>query len=123
MLVGKFSLKIKWIGIQFVVQCWICPGVTFIADNPVEILNEHLSLLVLHYVPTNKDKLWFDDQYTHAFGLKQKAHIRWTRDHSLVNREEFVYCQVRANETYSEAKRQFSVRNRDVLMNAQLPHK
>ena len=28
-----------------------------------------------------------------------------------------------ANETYSEAKRQFSDRNGDVLMNAQSPHK
>ena len=27
------------------------------------------------------------------------------------------------NENYSEAKRQFSVRNRDVLINAQSPHK
>ena len=32
-------------------------------------------------------------------------------------------CQVRDNETYSEIKRQFSNRNRDVLMNAQSPHK
>ena len=30
---------------------------------------------------------------------------------------------MRANETYSEAKRQFSDRNRDVLMNGQSPHK
>ena len=30
---------------------------------------------------------------------------------------------MRANETYSEAKRQFSARNRDVLMNTQSPHK
>ena len=30
---------------------------------------------------------------------------------------------MRANESYSEAKRQFSARNRDVLMNAQSPHK
>ena len=30
---------------------------------------------------------------------------------------------MRANETYSEAKRQFSVKNRDVLINAQSPHK
>ena len=30
---------------------------------------------------------------------------------------------MRANETYSEAKRQFSARNMDVLMNAQSPHK
>ena len=36
---------------------------------------------------------------------------------------EFVRCQVRANETYSEAKRQFSDRNRDVLMSVQSPHK
>ena len=30
---------------------------------------------------------------------------------------------MRANETYSEANRQFSDRNRDVLMNVQSPHK
>ena len=42
---------------------------------------------------------------------------------SWVNWEEFVRCQVRANETYSEAKLQFNSRNRDVLMNAQSPHK
>ena len=71
----------------------------------------------------NKDKPWFDDQCRHALGLKQEAHLRWTRDRSRVNWEEFVHCQVRANETYSEAKRQFSARNRDVLMNAQYPHK
>ena len=42
---------------------------------------------------------------------------------SWVNWEEFVHCQVRANETYSEAKRQFSDKNRAVLMNVQSPHK
>ena len=52
-----------------------------------------------------------------------RRHLRWTRDCSRVNWEEFVHYQVRANETYSEAKRQFSDRNRDVLMNAQSPHK
>ena len=57
------------------------------------------------------------------FGLKQEAHLRWTRDCSRVNWEEFVCCQVRANDTYSEAKCQFSDRNRDVLMNVQSPHK
>ena len=71
----------------------------------------------------NKDKPWFDDQCRHAFGHKQEAHLRWTRDRSPVNWEEFVRCQVRANETYSEAKRQFSDRNRGVLMNVQSPHK
>ena len=36
---------------------------------------------------------------------------------------ELVNCQVRANETYSAAKRQFSDRNRDVLLNVQSLHK
>ena len=82
-------------------------------------------LLVRRYVPTkvirvrNKDKPWFDDQCRRALGLKQEAHLCWTRGLTLVNSEEFVRCQVRANETYrSDANRQFSVRNRDVLMNA-----
>ena len=100
----------------------------WLSDNRVEVLNEHLSLLVRRYLPTkvirvlNKDKPWFDDQFRHAFGLKQEAHLRWTRDRSRVNWEEFVHYQVRANETYSEAKRQFSDINRDVLMNVQSPH-
>ena len=95
----------------------------------MEVLNEHLSLLAGRYVPTkiirvrNKDKTWFDDQCVRAFDLKQEAHLRCTRDRSRVNWEEFVRCQVKANETYLEAKHQFSVRNIDVLMNVQSPHK
>ena len=101
----------------------------WLSDCPVEVLNEHLSLLVGRYVPTkvirvrNKDKPWFYDQCKHAFCLKQEAHLRWTRDRSRVNSEEFVRWQLRANKTYSEAKRQFRERNRDVLMNVQSPHK
>ena len=101
----------------------------WLADKPVEVLNDHLSLLVGRYVPIkvirvrNKDQPWFDDQCRHAFGLKQDAHLRWTSDRSRVNWEEFVRCQVRANESYSEAMRQFSDRNRAVLMNVQSPHK
>ena len=51
-------------------------------DNPVDVLNEHLLLLVRRFVPTkiirvrNKDKPWFDDQCRHAFGLKQGARDR-----------------------------------------------
>ena len=96
------------------------------ADNPVEVLNDHLLLLVGRFVPTNiicvcnKDKPWFDDQCRHAVSLEQDAHLR---DHSRVNWDEFVHCQVRANETYFEAKCQFSARNRDVLINAQRNHK
>ena len=101
----------------------------WLSENPVEVLNELLSLLFGRYVPTKvirvrkKDKPWFDDQCRHAFGLRQEVHLRWTRDHSLVNWEEFVRCQVRANETDSETKRQFSDRNWHVLMNVQSPHK
>ena len=101
----------------------------WLSDNPVEVLNEHISLLVGRYVPIkvirmrNKDKPWFDDQCRHAFGLKQEAHLRWIRDRSRVNSEKFVRYQVRANETYSVAKCQFSDRHRDVLMNVQSPHK
>ena len=60
------------------------------ADNPVEALNEHLLLLVGPFVPTkvirvpNKDKPWFDEKCRIAFGLKQEAHLRWTRDNSRV---------------------------------------
>ena len=100
-----------------------------LSDNPVEVLNENLSLLVGRYVPTkvirehDKDKPWLDCQCRHYFGLMQEAHLRWTSDRSRVNCEEFVRCQVKANETDSEAKRQFNDRNRDVLMNVQSPHK
>ena len=93
----------------------------WLSDNPVEVLNEHLSLRVRRYVPTKvshvhkKNKPWFDDQCRHAFGLKQEAHLRWTRDRSRINWLKFVCYEVRANETYSEAKHQFSDRNRDVL--------
>ena len=63
----------------------------------------------------NNDKPRFDDLCRHSFGLKQEAHLRWTRDRSPVNWEEFVCYQVRANETCSEAKRQLSDGNRVVL--------
>ena len=105
-----------------------CPGVTF-GLKTIQVLDEHLSLLDGRFVQTmvicvrNKDKPWFDDHRGRVFGLKQEAHLRWTRDSPRINPEEFIRCQVVANETYSEAMRQFSVRNRDVLMNALSPHK
>ena len=65
----------------------------WLADNPAEVLDEHLSQLVERYVPTkvilicvrNKDKPRLDNQCRHAFGLKEEAHLRWTRDRSRVN--------------------------------------
>ena len=50
----------------------------WLSDNPSEVLNEHLSLVVGRYVPTkvirvcNKDKPWFDDQCRHAFNLSRR---------------------------------------------------
>ena len=58
-----------------------------------------------------------------CFRPQARGSSSWTRDRSRVNWEEFVRYQVRANETYLEAKHQFSDRNRDVLMNVQSPHK
>ena len=83
----------------------------------------HLALLVERFVPTkvirvrNKDKPWFNDDCRRAFDIKQGAYLRWTRDRSRVNWDAF------GNAVYAEAMRQFSVRSRDVLMNAQCPHK
>ena len=68
----------------------------WLADNLVEVLDEHLPLLVGRYVPTkvtrvcNKDKPWFYDQCRHAFGFKLESYLRWTRDCSRVKWEEFV---------------------------------
>ena len=79
----------------------------WLSDDPVEVLNEHVSVLVGRYVPTkvirvrNKDKPSFDDQAGMFLCLKQEAHLRWTLDRSRVNWDEFVRCLVRANETYS----------------------
>ena len=70
-----------------------------------------------------KDKPWFNDDCRLAFDIKQGAHLRWTRDRSRVKWDEFVQNQRRTNAIYAEGMRQFSVRSRDVLMNAQCPHK
>ena len=71
----------------------------------------------------NKDKPWFNDDCRLAFDIKQRAHFRWTRVRCRVNWDEFVNYQRRASAVYAEAMRQYSVRSRDVLMNAQYPHK
>ena len=61
------------------------------ADNPVERVNVHLSLLVERFVQTkvirvrSKDKPWFKDDCRSAFDIKKGAHLRWTRDRSRVN--------------------------------------
>ena len=69
MLVGKFSLKhqVNWNTVSGEIQDLLWHNI-FLADNPVEVLNEHLSQLVGCYVSTNvirvcnKDKPWFYDE-------------------------------------------------------------
>ena len=93
-------------------------------------MNAQFFLLVERFVLTkvirvrNKDKPWFNDDCRLAFDIKQGANLQWTRDCSRDNWDEIVHYQRRANAyIYAEAMRQFSVRSRDVLMNAQCPHK
>ena len=52
----KLNINTITNGLQLVVQYRICPGVSNIwsADNPVDFLNEHLSVLVRCYVPCNQ---------------------------------------------------------------------
>ena len=57
----------------------------------------HLSLLVERFVQTkvirvhNKDKPWFNEDCRLAFDIKQGARLRWNRDRSRVNWDEFVH--------------------------------
>ena len=62
------------------------------------------------------------DECRRGFDLMQEAHFWWTSVRSWVNSGEFVRCHARTDETYSEAKSLFCVRNREVRMNAQSPH-
>ena len=70
------------------------------------VINDHLSLLVGYFGPIkvirvcNMDMPWFNDDCRGTFDLKQKAHLRWTRDRSRVNWDEFFYYQKRANVVY-----------------------
>ena len=53
----------------------------WLSENPVEVLNEHLSLLVGRYVQTkvirvrNKEKPWFYDQCKHAFASSRRLNF------------------------------------------------
>ena len=83
-------------------------------------------IVALHVVVSDvhhKDKPWINDDSRLAFDIKQEVHLRWTRDRSRDNWDEFVHYQRRAKAVYAEAMRQFNVRSRDVLMNAKYPHK
>ena len=57
----------------------------------------------------NKETPWFNNDCRRAFDLKQEVHLRWTRDRSRVNWDEFVHQKRRANAIYVVAGHQFSV--------------
>ena len=68
--------QVNWNTVCGAIRDLLCRNI-WSADNPVDLLNEHLLLLVGRHVPTkvirvhNKDKPWFDVQCRHAFSLKQ----------------------------------------------------
>ena len=43
-------------------------------------------------IAATKDKPWFNDDCRLEFDLMQAANLRWTRDSSRVNWDEFVNC-------------------------------
>ena len=69
----------------------------------------HLSLLVESFVTTKVIRVRYKDKPCN--------------DDCRLALDQFVHYHRRANAVYAEAMRQFSVRSRDVLMNAQCPHK
>ena len=91
-LLGNFSLNIKliaWNTVCGAIQDLLRCNVSSI-DNPVEVFNEHPSILLIgRYVPTkdirmhNKDKPWFDCKCTIVFDIEQEAGLV-TSDRSLV---------------------------------------
>ena len=68
------------------------------------------------------DKPWFDDDCRLAFDIKQGAHLRGL---AIALELTGMICPLpeEGQCVCAEAMRQFSVRSRDVLINAQCPHK
>ena len=56
-------------------------------------------------------------------GVLFEAYFRCTQEPSPARWEAYVQSLERANETFSQAEREFNLGNRDVFMNAQSPHK
>ena len=124
LLVGKFSWNFKSIGMLSVVQYGICPGVTY--DLLTILLRFWMNIcpcwLDVIYQPwssvcVTRISLGFKINAGTLLVSSRRLIFGETSVHSRVYWKEFIHCQVRANKTYSEAKRQFSNRNRDVLMN------
>ena len=87
--------------IGYIVICKRLAGIPNVAQLvrlrvPTKVIRVH-NKVFLHSGPLTQP--WFDDQRRTAFGFKQEAHHRWTRDCSRVNWEEFVHFQVSDNRT------------------------
>ena len=125
----KVFLNIKLIGILFVVQRRIYPGITF----------GQLTILLRFWMSNCCCWLYVLFQPRSSvcatrisLGLMINAGMLLASSRRLIIggpvialglTGKFVHCQVRANETYSEAKHQISARNRIVLISAQSTHK
>ena len=78
-----------------------CGNINSSADNPGDILNEHLCKLFGRKALTkvirvhNMNKSGIDDQYRRAYDLEQEAHLRYTPDGSRDNSS----CKLIGNET------------------------
>ena len=123
----SISLNIKPIVIQCVVQYRICPGLSICsADNLIEVLNKHLSLMFGRMYQLRSSVC----STRVSLGLMINADVLFVSSSRLIVGGSVIAlgltgksfrCQVRDNETYSVAKGQISVRNRDVLMNTKSP--
>ncbi len=120
--------RINWDNIERAVRAIPWPDVRR-GDDPIAILNDHLHSIVERFVPSRVltlrtgDKPWFDDRCRMAYELKQSAYNRWKLNRTADNWNEFRVKQNRAAVIYSEAERSHSDRAKDILGNAENPHK
>ena len=94
------------------------------SDDPVDVLNHHLSRLLDFYVPKvtirkqHGDKPGFDETCRAAFKRKQTAYNHLQHARSDVNHKLFRASQRDANSVYDEARRVYKSRCRDKLEQA-----
>ena len=99
------------------------------SDQPVTLLNQHISSIIQQHVPKttikirNNDEPWFDDLCRLKFDQKQTAYLRWNRLRTQDSWQQFVDSQREANECYARAQRNFNVRCRGKLNESTNPHK
>ena len=99
------------------------------SQDPVEQLNDGLASIVDRFVPSTvirlrtRDDPWFDDECRAAYELKQSAYFRWSRGRCEENWRAFRDAQAHASLVYRQAERNYNNHARDILRNADNPHK